>query len=95
MLKLTGIFLIILSAMGMGLCKSLELTEKMKILESLIRILSLLKGEIRCTGASLEDAFLSVADKMSGEYRAFFEQLVQSMKKKSGCSFGELFRNVP
>ena len=92
MLKLTGIFLIILSAMGMGLCKSLELTEKMKILESLIRILSLLKGEIRCTGASLEDAFLSVADKMSGDYRAFFEQLVQSMKKKSGCSFGELFQ---
>ena len=92
MLKLTGIFLIMLSTMGIGLCKSLELTEKMKILENLIRILSLLKGEIRCTGASLEDAFGAVADKMFGEYRAFFEQLVQSMKEKRGRSFAELFQ---
>lgn len=92
MLKLTGIFLIILAGMGIGFCKSLELTEKIKILENLTRLLSLLKGEIRCTGASLEDVFEEVADKMSGEYRGFLEQLVLIMKEKRGSSFSELFR---
>ena len=73
-MKTTGIILIIFSGTGLGLCKSMELSGRLKILERLAQLLLLLKGEIRCTGASLEDAFLDVAKKMPGEYRLFLEE---------------------
>ena len=40
---------------------------RLEILEKLAQLLLLLKGEIRCTGATLEDAFLDAAAKMPGE----------------------------
>ena len=52
-MKTTGIILIIFSGTGLGLCKSMELSGRLKILERLAQLLLLLKGEIRCTGASL------------------------------------------
>ena len=57
-MKTAGIILILFSGTGLGLCKSMELTARLKILEKLAQLLLLLKGEIRCTGATLEDAFL-------------------------------------
>lgn len=62
-MKTAGIILILFSGTGLGLCKSMELTARLKILEKLAQLLLLLKGEIRCTGATLEDAFLDAAAK--------------------------------
>ena len=73
-MKTAGIILILFSGTGLGLCKSMELTARLKILEKLAQLLLLLKGEIRCTGATLEDAFLDAAAKMPGEYRLFLAQ---------------------
>ena len=53
-MKTAGIILILFSGTGLGLCKSMELTARLKILEKLAQLLLLLKGEIRCTGATLE-----------------------------------------
>ena len=50
-MKTAGIILIIFSGTGLGLCKSMELGCRVRILENLFRILLLLKGEIRCTGS--------------------------------------------
>ena len=72
-MKTAGIILILFSGTGLGLCKSMELTARLKILEKLAQLLLLLKGEIRCTGATLEDAFLDAAAKMPGEYRLFLK----------------------
>ena len=74
-MKTAGIILILFSGTGLGLCKSMELTARLKILEKLAQLLLLLKGEIRCTGATLEDAFLDAAAKMPGEYRLFSKKL--------------------
>ena len=76
-MKTAGIILILFSGTGLGLCKSMELTARLKILEKLAQLLLLLKGEIRCTGATLEDAFLDAAAKMPGEYRLFFSKKLQ------------------
>ena len=91
-MKTTGIILIIFSGTGLGLCKSMELSGRLKILERLAQLLLLLKGEIRCTGASLEDAFLDVAKKMPGEYRLFLEETAGRIGERSGIAFEVIFR---
>lgn len=94
-MKTTGIILIIFSGTGLGLCKSMELSGRLKILERLAQLLLLLKGEIRCTGASLEDAFLDVAKKMPGEYRLFLEETAGRIGERSGIAFEVISGNVP
>ena len=43
-MKTAGIILILFSGTGLGLCKSMELTARLKILEKLAQLLLLLKG---------------------------------------------------
>lgn len=73
-MKTAGIILILFSGTGLGLCKSMELTARLKILEKLAQLLLLLKGEIRCTGATLEDAFLDVGSKNARRVQAFSQR---------------------
>lgn len=91
-MKTAGMVLIIFSGTGLGLCKSRELTVRLKVLEKLVQILLLLKGEIRCTGAALEDAFLDVAAKMSGDYRIFLEEIAKCLQRRPGITFAHIFR---
>ena len=91
-MKTAGIILILFSGTGLGLCKSMELTTRLKILEKLAQLLLLLKGEIRCTGATLEDAFLDAAAKMPGEYRLFLKETAGWLQQRSGITFDEIFR---
>ena len=56
-MKTAGIILILFSGTGLGLCKSMELDTRLKILETLVQLLLLLKGEIRCTGFPLPVMF--------------------------------------
>ena len=91
-MKTAGIILILFSGTGLGLCKSMELTARLKILEKLAQLLLLLKGEIRCTGATLEDAFLDAAAKMPGEYRLFLKETAGWLQQRSGITFDEIFR---
>ena len=86
-MKTAGIILILFSGTGLGLCKSMELTARLKILEKLAQLLLLLKGEIRCTGATLEDAFLDAAAKMPGEYRLFLKETAGWLQQRP-----EIFR---
>ena len=71
---------------------SMELTARLKILEKLAQLLLLLKGEIRCTGATLEDAFLDAAAKMPGEYRLFLKETAGWLQQRPGITFDEIFR---
>ena len=62
-MKTAGIILILFSGTGLGLCKSMELTARLKILEKLAQLLLLLKGEIRCTGRRWKMPFLMLQQK--------------------------------
>lgn len=90
-MKIAGIILIIFSGAGIGFERSRELRERIRILEKLAQMLLLLKGEIRCTGASLEDAFLDTAQKMSGEYKACLLDIGKRLHERPGIPFGEIF----
>lgn len=92
MLKLFGVFLIILAGMGMGFEKSAQLTRREKYLTELIQMVLLLSGEIRCSNASLADAFRQISRKLSGEFKELAKELSTELSRAGGASFGEIFR---
>jgi len=92
-LKIAGIILIVFSGAGLGICKSLELSRREKILEQLGKMILLLKNQIRCTGDTIPDALLEVAGKMSGEYREFLLSTSGAVQKRNGNTFGEIFKD--
>ncbi len=93
MLKLIGILLIMAAGTGMGFEKSAELGIREEKLTELIRLVTLLGGEIRCGNASLADAFHQISLKLSGVFSDFAEELSGELKHTKGHSFGELFRS--
>ena len=84
--------MILLSGAGLGFNKSRELGNRKKHLEMLMRMIILLKGEIRYGNKSLYDAFTGASGKLEGKYREFFILTAQEMKKKTGASFSTIFR---
>lgn len=92
-MKIAGIILIVFSGAGLGICKSLELSRREKILEQLGKMILLLKNQIRCTGDTIPDALMEVAGKMSGEYREFLLSTSGAVQKRNGNTFGEIFKD--
>ena len=85
--------MILLSGAGLGFNKSRELGNRKKHLEMLMRMIILLKGEIRYGNKSLYDAFTGASGKLAGKYREFFILTAQEMRQKTGTSFGKIFRD--
>ena len=81
-----------ISGIGIGSAKSAELGKRKKMLEMILRMIILLRGEIRYGNKSLYDAFTGASGKLEGKYREFFILTAQEMKKKTGVTFGRIFR---
>ena len=77
-----------ISGIGIGSAKSAELGKRKKMLEMILRMIILLRGEIRYGNRSLYDAFTGASGKLEGKYREFFILTAQEMKKKTGVTFG-------
>lgn len=84
MLKLAGLLLIMAAGAGLGFSKSFELTKRAQALDTILRMMVFLKGEIRYGNASLHDAFCGAASKFSGEYASFLQEVAGRMNKKRG-----------
>ena len=84
--------MIVISGIGCGFAMSNELGRRKKMLEMILRMISLLRGEIRYGNTSLYDAFTGASGKLEGRYREFFILTAQEMKKKTGASFSAIFR---
>ena len=85
--------MILLSGAGLGFNKSRELGNRKKHLEMLMRMIILLKGEIRYGNTSLYDAFTGAAGQTGGKVQRIFFEYSRGDKKKKGKPFGEIFRN--
>ena len=81
-----------ISGAGLGFAAGSELTGRKKTLEMILRMIILLRGEIRYGNKSLYDAFTGASGKLEGKYREFFILTAQEMRRKTGTSFGEIFR---
>ena len=82
----------VISGIGCGFAMSNELGRRKKMMEMILRMIILLRGEIRYGNKSLYDAFTGASGKLEGKYREFFILTAQKMKEKTGDSFGTIFR---
>ena len=81
-----------ISCIGLGFDMSGKLGRRRRMLEMILRMIILLRGEIRYGNKSLYDAFTGASGKLEGKYREFFILTAQEMKRNVGISFGEIFR---
>ena len=82
----------VISGIGCGFAMSNELGRRKKMMEMILRMIILLRGEIRYGNKSLYGAFTGASGKLEGKYREFFILTAQKMKEKTGDSFGTIFR---
>ena len=83
-------FFLIIGAAGIGYARSLELTRSQKNLESLLQLLLLLKGEIRCANSTLPDAFREIADKIRDPFGHILREAAEVMEKADGQTLEEI-----
>lgn len=92
MQKSVGVLLILISCAGMGFGQSFRLTERLRTLETLLRVANLLKGEIRFGNASLHDAFSGAAGKTGGDYGAFLKAVSENANDSRRGAFEKIYR---
>ena len=61
-----------ISCIGLGFDMSGKLGRRRRMLEMILRMIILLRGEIRYGNKSLYDAFTGASGKLDGKYREFF-----------------------
>ena len=84
--------MILFSGAGCGFALSSRLSGRKRNLEMILRMIILLKGEIRYGNTSLYDAFTGAAGKLEGKYREFFLLTARKMQSRKGEAFGKIFR---
>lgn len=95
MLRTVGLCVIVISGIGCGFAMSNELGRRKKMMEMILRMIILLRGEIRYGNKSLYDAFTGASGKLEGKYREFFILTAQKMKEKQGIPLGQSSENRP
>ncbi len=73
MLRTVGLCVIVISGVSLrSFAMSNELGRRKKMMEMILRMIILLRGEIRYGNKSLYDAFTGASGKLEGKYREFF-----------------------
>ena len=83
MLRTVGLCVIVISGVGCGFAMSNELGRRKKMMEMILRMIILLRGEIRYGNKSLYDAFTGASGKLEGKYREFF--ILTAQKSAGKC----------
>lgn len=80
LIKTLGVIIILYAGTGMGISESRRIQERVMLLENMIRMLSLLKEEIRFGNISLKEAFQRTGRKMQGTIGEFLTLLTEKMQ---------------
>lgn len=91
MLKAIGIFITITAGAGIGFVCSLDLTRRAEGLKQLLRLGTILKGEIEYRHATLPEAMAQAAAKLKDPYKRFAEDISGEMKEYPGILLTEIF----
>lgn len=76
---------------GIGYLKSAALSLRVEQLQTLQRMVMLLKGEISYAKTPLPDAFWNVGGRMEDPFRDFLRDMSDDMKRCDGRNFSEIF----
>ncbi|MFR5600985.1 MAG: stage III sporulation protein AB [Lachnospiraceae bacterium] len=92
MLKLLGAILLIGGATGMGMGAASRWRERLGLLETLRKMMSLLKGEILYANAPLEEAFYQVGKRSKGPLGELFCRISGRIETQRGEPFFDMWR---
>lgn len=84
MLKGIGIVLILLGTSGLGMTMAGELDKRIEELQTLQKLMMILKGEIRYMHQPLPEAFLRLGRSSPEPFGGFFVQTAQSLQARNG-----------
>lgn len=90
-MKVAGASLVILSCTGMGAETARQWKERRRLLETLKRMISQLKGEILYSNLPLPTAFLRTGQRGSGAAGRLFLAVAKRMEEEQGTSFEEVW----
>ena len=91
-MKVTGALLVMVSCTGLGTETARQLKERRKLLETLKRMISQLKGEILYSNLPLPAAFLRAGQRNAGAAAALFLSIAKRMEETEGESFDEVWK---
>lgn len=91
-IKIIGSVLVVVSASGLGFYEAERWRKRLSLLETLRKMILLLKGEILYANSPLQEAFESVAVRSSGSFGEFFKQVSDRIGEQSGEIFFTMWK---
>lgn len=91
MLKAAGVVLILCAGIGFGITCCREMEERKRNLKEILRMLILLREEIRCGNRSLTETFLRMSKGLAEPFGSFAEKLAEQMQEREGENFAYLY----
>lgn len=86
-IKLIGSLFLLGSASAIGFLKAEELNERVKVLQELKRMMSLLLGELRFHRAVLSEAFENAGERTADPLKSFLKNLAEQLEGGRNCDF--------
>ncbi|MGN0334040.1 MAG: stage III sporulation protein AB [Lachnospiraceae bacterium] len=91
-IKIIGCFLILGCCGGIGKLFAGELSERVKRLQELKRMVVNFKGELSFHHAALQEAFLRVSERVAPPYDQFLKNVSGELEKRDGRIFLEIWQ---
>ena len=92
-IKLMGSLFLLGSAASIGFMKSEELSERVKRLQEMKRMMIFLQGELRFHRASLSEAFENVAERVQEPFGTFMKETGKRLEEKD-AGFEEIWEET-
>lgn len=90
-IKAAGICLILFSSTGIGFLSSRRLKERIEELESIRRLLLMLRGEIKYSRSTLPEAFQAIGRRLSKPYGDMLLKAASAMEQLQGQTLSQIW----
>lgn len=91
MLKLWGTLIIIASSTAIGYTLSIQLSDRLKELKQLLKMVSLLEREITYGMSALPEALEHVGDRVSAPFSTFLHAVAKKTRSREGKTLAMIF----
>lgn len=93
-MKIVGCLLVIGSTTGMGFYFSIEMKSRIEDMKELLKLISLLRGDIRYANTPLPEAISAIARRNEGKFKSFFTKISDALQELSGQTFLDIWKNA-
>ena len=93
-IKIIGSLFLMTSSAAIGFLKADELSERVKQLKELKRMMILLQGELRFHKAALPEAFENVSERAEAPFSGFLKEMSQKLESKDSGGFYGVWSEV-